>query len=96
MCCAFTTLVLLGPRFAGLLWWLVQPARWTAAFNGAWLWPVLGLIFVPWLTLMYVIVAPGGINGLDWLWLGLALVGDIAFYAGGGFRRRVPGYTGKY
>jgi hypothetical protein len=96
MCCAFTTLVLLGPRFAGLLWWLVQPTRWLAAFNGSWLWPVLGLIFLPWVTLMYVIVAPGGIVGFDWVWLGLALFADIAFYTGGGFRRRVPGYTGRY
>ena len=88
MCCAFTTLVLLGPRFAGLLWWLVQPVRWSAAFNGSWLWPVLGLIFVPWLTLMYVIVAPGGIVGLDWLWLGLALVADIGSYSGGAYGNR--------
>ncbi len=88
MCCAFTTLVLLGPRFAGLLWWLIQPARWTAAFNGSWLWPVLGLIFVPWLTLMYVIVAPGGIVGLDWLWLGLALFADIGSYSGGAYGNR--------
>ena len=88
MCCAFTTLVLLGPRFAGLLWWLVQPARWSAAFNGSWLWPVLGLIFAPWLTLMYVIVAPGGIVGLDWLWLGLALVADISSYSGGAYGNR--------
>ena len=54
MCCLFTTLLLLGPRVAGALWWLVQPIRWQAAFNDSWLWPVLGLIFVPWLTLMYV------------------------------------------
>ena len=88
MCCAFTTLVLLGPRFAGLIWWLVQPGRWSLAFNGAWLWPVLGLIFVPWLTLMYVIVAPGGIVGFDWVWLGLALVADIASYSGGAYGNR--------
>ena len=54
MCCLFTTLLLLGPRVAGAIWWLVQPIRWQAAFNNSWLWPVLGLIFVPWLTLMYV------------------------------------------
>jgi hypothetical protein len=88
MCCAFTTLVLLGPRFAGLLWWLVQPVRWQAAFNNSWLWPVLGLVFVPWLTLMYVIVAPGGIVGFDWVWLGLALAADIASYSGGAFGNR--------
>jgi len=94
MCCLFTTLVLLGPRVAGAIWWLVQPARWQAAFNGSWLWPLLGLIFVPWLTLMFVIVAPLGIVGFDWVWLGLALVADIASYSGGGYgnRNRIPGY----
>jgi hypothetical protein len=84
----FTTLLLLGPRVAGAIWWLVQPARWTAAFKGSWLWPVLGLVFVPWLTLMYVLVAPGGIVGFDWVWLGLALVADIGSYSGGGYGNR--------
>ena len=93
MCCLFTTLLLLGPRVAGALWWLVQPVRWQTAFNGSWLWPVLGLVFVPWLTLMYVIVAPLGITGFDWVWLGLALVADIASYSGGGYgNRRRFGY----
>ena len=59
-----------------------------AAFNNSWLWPVLGLVFVPWLTLMYVLVAPGGIVGFDWVWLGLALVGDIGSYSGGGYGNR--------
>ncbi len=88
MCCIFTILVFLGPRFAGIIWWLARPLQWQAAFNGSWLWPVLGLIFLPWLTLMYVIVAPGGIVGFDWFWLGLALVADIAAYGGGGYGNR--------
>ncbi|MFN8483212.1 MAG: hypothetical protein U0768_09255 [Anaerolineae bacterium] len=98
MCCFFLALVLLGPRVVGALWWLFQPAIWQLAFNGWpvawWLWPVAGIIFLPWLTLMYVLVAPGGIVGWDWLWLGLALVADIAMYTGGAGRKRVPGYAG--
>jgi len=37
-----------------------------------------------------VLVAPGGVNGLDWLWLGLAVVLDLASYSSGGVygRRR--------
>ena len=96
MCCVFTILILLGPRFAGAIWWLVQPARWQLVFQN-WLWPLLGIIFLPWTTLMYVIVAPGGINGLwEWLFIGLAVIADIASYTGGGYgnRRRIPGYTG--
>jgi hypothetical protein len=89
----FTTLVLLGPRIAALIWWLIQPLRWQAAFT-SWIWAILGIIFVPWTTLMYVIVSPGGIVGLDWLWLGLSLVADIASYGGGAYgnRNRIPGY----
>ncbi|MCU0502919.1 MAG: hypothetical protein MUC51_14365 [Anaerolineae bacterium] len=99
MCCVFTILVFLGPRFAGALWWLVQPARWVSALGAfqSWIWPLLGIIFLPWTTLMYVIVAPGGINGLfEWLFIGLAVIADIGSYTGGGYgnRRRIPGYTG--
>jgi hypothetical protein len=49
---------------------------------GNFLWPLLGLVFVPWTTLMYVIVYPGGINWFDWIWIGLALAVDIGTYAG--------------
>ncbi len=96
MCCLFTSLVVLGPRFAGAIWWLVNPVLWNRAFNGAWLWPLLGLIFLPWTTLMYILVFPAGIVGLDWLWMGLAVVADIAWYSGAAARRRVPGYSGTY
>ena len=91
MCCIFTTLVLLGPRIAALIWWLINPIRWQLAFESA-IWPILGVIFVPWTTLMYVLVAPGGVVGFDWLWIGLAVLSDIGMYAGGGIgnRDRIP------
>ena len=100
MWCFFTVLVFLGPRFAGIIWWILQPVRWVgetnaSAFNSI-IWPILGLIFLPWSTLMYVAVAPGGINGLlEWGFLILAVVIDIGAYAGGGFgnRDRVPGMS---
>lgn len=98
MCCFFLALVLLGPRIVGALWWLFQPGIWQLAFNSWpiiwWLWPVAGLIFLPWMTLMFVLVSPGGVVGWDWLWVGLALLADIASYTGGYGRKRVPGYTG--
>jgi len=91
MCCFFTTLVLLGPRIANLIWWLFNPVRWELAFSSV-IWPILGIIFVPWTTLIYVLVAPGGVVGFDWLWIGLAVLADIGMYAGGGYgnRDRVP------
>ena len=56
--------------------------------------PFLGALFIPWTTLMYVLVQPGGVTGWDLLWLGFALAADIASVAGGavGGRGRVPGY----
>jgi len=94
MCCFFTTLLFFGPRLAFLIYWLVPVGRLKVAvtFN-TWIWPLLGLIFLPWLTLMYVIVFP--VVGFDWVWLGLALLADITSYAGGAYKRRdVPYYTG--
>ena len=73
MCCMFTSLVLFGPRMVILLWWLIQPWRWSLAFD-TFFWPFLGFLFLPWTTLMYVMVAPGGVTGFDWLWLGLMFI----------------------
>ena len=88
--CLFLLLLLFGPRLVGVLWWLFEPVRWNAAF-GTVLLPVLGLIFLPWTTLMYLLVAPGGISGFDAPWLALAALVDVASYAGGGiFQRRRP------
>ena len=96
MCCFFTTLVLFGPRLAILIWWLVQPVRWHLAFdkfNMPFLWELLGFLFLPWTTIMYVLVAPAGVTGFDWLWLGLGLLADIASYSGGAYsgKERMPG-----
>jgi hypothetical protein len=72
--------------------------RWEAAFN-TWIWPLLGFIFLPWTTLMYVAVAPtgtGSVTGFDWVWLGLAVIVDIASYGGGAYgnREKIPGMSG--
>jgi hypothetical protein len=90
----FTTLVLLGPRIGILVWWLFDPVRWQLAFNN-WLWPLLGFFFLPWTTLMYVGIAPGGVVGFDWIWLGIAFLADLSSYGGGAYgnRDRIPGYA---
>ena len=94
MCCLFATLVFLGPRFVIALWWLFEPARWNLVFN-SFIWPFLGFLFLPWTTLMYVLVAPGGLDGFDWVWIGLSVVADIASYSGSAYgnRDRIPGFA---
>jgi hypothetical protein len=95
MCCFFTLLVLLGPRVAGVVWWIARPTLWSTAFNGSFIWPVLGLIFLPWATLMYMLVFRNGITGFDWVWIGLGVLADIASYGGGGYgnREHLPMYS---
>jgi hypothetical protein len=87
MCCLFAALVLLGPRAAIFLWWLFEPARWGATFDTV-IWPLVGFLFVPWTTLMYVLVFPGGVDGLDWVWLGLAFLIDLMSWSGGAYGNR--------
>jgi hypothetical protein len=84
--CLFFGLLLFGPRLVGVLWWLFQPLRWDASF-ATFLIPLLGLVFLPWTTVMYVLVAPGGIHGLDVIWLLLAVLADVASYGGGVYGR---------
>ena len=88
MCCLLTTLMLLGPRITILIWWPLNMGRWEAAFDSFWL-PFLGFLIAPWTTLMYVAVAPtGSVVGVDWFFLGLAFVADVAGYSGGAYGNR--------
>ena len=94
MCCLFALLVLIGPRFVGALWWLFKPGLWQTAFS-SWIWPLLGLIFLPWTTLIYILVFSGGLTGFEWIFLGMAFFADVASYAGSAYgnRDRIPGYN---
>jgi hypothetical protein len=90
MCCFFAALLFFGPRLAILIWWIVTPVYVSTLFD-SWFWPILAWIFLPWTLLMYMLVAPGGLVGFDWLILGLGIFADIAQYASGyANRKRVP------
>lgn len=95
MCCLVTVLLLLGPRAATLVWWILDPTRFNLAFSSI-IWPILGFLFLPWTTLMYLIVwgSGQGVQGFDWVWLGIALLIDIGTDAGGAYgnRRHIPAY----
>jgi hypothetical protein len=96
MCCFVTALLLVGPRAGIVVWWLFNPNRFSAAFS-SFIWPLLGFVFLPWTTLMYLLIWSPlvGITGFDWVWLGLGFLVDIVWYAGGGFsnRDRLRGYS---
>jgi hypothetical protein len=82
MFCLFALLVLIGPRFALVVWWIAGD-RVDLAF-GSWIWPLLGLVFLPWTTLAYVIAwqpVVGIEGGWDVLLILLGVLADVASYS---------------
>jgi hypothetical protein len=95
-----TAIVSSFSRIMLLFVWIARPVMMNAAFS-TFIIPCLGFLFLPFTTLMYVflIQGVGGIQGLDWLWLFLAALMDIASIgaAGAANRNRIPaGYPGSY
>ena len=89
MGCLFALFAGLFPRLALLIVWVARTALVAAAFN-TWLLPLLGIIFLPFATLMYVILyTPGrALTAWEWFWIILAGLFDIAHLAAGIVRRR--------
>ena len=94
-CCLGVSLLAGAPRLALALWWLWQPGRVVGTFAGwstrlgnmtapTWMWPLVGFLLLPWVTVAYVFVAPGGISTLEWVVLGIALLFDLGTHGGGG------------
>ena len=89
MGCLFALLAGFFPRLALFIVWVARPALVGAAF-GTWIVPLLGIIFLPFATLIYVILyTPGlGLTGWEWFWVILAALFDVAHLAAGIARRR--------
>ena len=67
----------LAPRIVLILAWIFG-RRWDLVWQGNWILPLLGIILVPYTTIMYLLVwSPAGLSGFDWVWLGLGLILDI-------------------
>lgn len=79
MGCLLVMLAAFAPRIVVFLVWLARPEMVNAAFD-TFIIPLLGIIFLPFTTLIYLILyTPGvGVSGTDLLWLGLAVVVDVA------------------
>jgi hypothetical protein len=91
--CLIAMLAAFAPRLVIILAWLFSD-RWDIVWD-TWLWPLLGFIFLPYTTIMYVLVwnIATGVSGWDWLWIGLGLLLDIMKWGQiAANRRQVPGY----
>lgn len=81
-CCLFALILAGAPRVATVLWWIARPEVFTDLFS-TWMLPVIGVLFLPWTTLAYVLI--GKNPGLfEWFILGFAFLLDIGAYGGGG------------
>jgi hypothetical protein len=77
--CLFVLIALLSPRLAVALMWIFTP--WVDRAFGPVIWPILGVIFLPLTTLLYVILwntGGRGVTGWEWIFVILAVFGDIA------------------
>jgi hypothetical protein len=69
----------LAPRIALILGWIFSE-RWDLVWQGNWFLPLLGIIFAPYTTVMYLLsysIADGGVSGWGWLWVALGAMLDI-------------------
>ncbi len=93
MACLFVLLGGIFPRLGLVIVWVARPTMVDAAFD-TWIWPLLGFFFLPFATLIYVVLwQAGGLNGWDWFWVFLAALLDIGHGGATATQRsRVPGY----
>ena len=93
MGCLIVLLGAFAPRIALMLIWIFS-SRVSIAFHGGWIWPLLGLLFLPFTTLIYVLAyRPGvGVTGWGWFFVVLGVILDLASYGGSGYtnRDRIP------
>jgi len=78
------------PRLALILVWIARPALVASAFGDFLLWPLLGLIFLPFTTLLFVFMSRGldSLSGLDILLLILAIGLDVSHAGASAYSNR--------
>jgi hypothetical protein len=92
--CLLGLAIAFAPRIMLILAWIFSD-RWDVVWQGNWIVPLLGIIFLPYTTVMYLLVwTPGiGLTGFDWIWIILGVLLDVMKWAQVvNNRRSVPGY----
>jgi hypothetical protein len=89
MGCLFLLIALLSPRLGIIVLWAFTNYV-QRAFNDNWFWPLLGLIFLPWTTLIFILVAApvGNITFWGWIMVALGFLIDISNHAQSWTNRR--------
>jgi hypothetical protein len=95
MGCLLALMSAFAPRLVFLIIWIARPTYVDAVFD-TFILPLLGLIFLPFTTLMWLILdsPPVGMHGFDWVWIVIAVVIDLSNAAGAYTQRdQMPGRT---
>ncbi len=76
-----------APRVILILAWIFSD-RWPRVWEGDFIIPLLGIIFLPYTTIMYMLAwtpnlvgGGGGVEGVEWLWVLLGLFLDLWKYS---------------
>jgi hypothetical protein len=91
--CLIAFFIAAAPRVVLILAWIFS-ARWDVVWQ-TWLWPLLGIIFLPYTTVMYMLAynPVTGIAGWDWMWIGLGVLLDLMKWGQiANSRKGIPGY----
>jgi hypothetical protein len=82
MGCLLVLLSAFAPRLVVIFAWIARPTYFDAVFD-TWVVPLLGLIVLPFTTLMWLFLGapPAEIAGFDWFWIVLAVSIDLGHYA---------------
>jgi hypothetical protein len=84
--CLFALLGAIAPRLALILMWLFTD--WIGRTFDSFIVPLLGFIFLPLTTLIYVLVSPGGLSGFELILVIVGVIIDLGSYGGGVFGRK--------
>lgn len=84
--------IAIAPRIFLILAWIFS-ARWDLVWKNNWFVPLLGILFLPFTTVMYMLVwSPTGIQGWDWMWIVLGVMLDIMKWGQiANNRKNIPG-----
>jgi hypothetical protein len=87
-----------APRLFLILAWIMNSTRWSIVWGGNWIWPLLGIIFLPYTTVMWMLswTAPDGISGWSWLWVILGVLLDVMHWGSIYERRQEIPYASQY
>lgn len=89
MCCFVSLFLLIGPRFALACMWLFSDMI-RRAFGSDFVIPLLGIIFLPYTMIFYVVTLQymGMSNPIAWLLVVVGFLIDISAYGGGWWGNR--------